>query len=213
MTAELVRFGKPQLVELERKFCDDLSLKYPGLNIINCDVRKVDFSQLGDNLVVFGNLPYVFSTDIVFHLIAHHKVVTRAVLMLQREFAERMAASPGGRTYGVLSVGCQMQADIILGPIISGDSFHPPTSVESRLVEMRMLPQPRIQISDVAWYQRVVKAAFSKRRKQLANSLKGSGMVPTDKVAVALAACSIDPTRRAETLSIQEFAALADALR
>lgn len=212
LTAELAKYEKLQLVELERKFCEELSLKYPGINIVNRDVRKVDFSELGDNLVVFGNLPYVFSTDIVFHLIAHHKVVSRAVLMLQREFAERMAAPPGGRSYGVLSVGCQMQADIILGPIISGDSFHPPTSVESRLVEMRMLAKPRIDVGDVAWYQRVVKAAFSKRRKQLANSLKGSGMVPVDKVVSALSACSIDPTRRAETLSIQEFAALADAL-
>ncbi len=141
LTAELARFGNLQLIELEKKFCDELALKFPGINIINRDVRKVDFSELGKDLVVFGNLPYVFSTDIVFHLLAHHQVVKRAVLMLQREFAERMAASPGGRTYGVLSVGCQMQADIILGPIISGDSFHPPTSVESRLVEMRMASQ------------------------------------------------------------------------
>jgi 16S rRNA (adenine1518-N6/adenine1519-N6)-dimethyltransferase len=213
MTAELAHFGRLQLVELEKKFCDDLALKYPTAKIINRDVRKVDFSELGTDLVVFGNLPYVFSTDIVFHLIANHKVVKRAVLMLQREFAERMAAPPGGRAYGVLSIGCQMQADIILGPIISGDSFHPPTSVESRLVEMRMLAKPRIELSDVVWYQRVVKAAFSKRRKQLANSLKASGMVPVDNIVPALAKCMIDPKRRAETLSLQEFAALADALK
>jgi 16S rRNA (adenine1518-N6/adenine1519-N6)-dimethyltransferase len=100
LTAELARFGKLQLVELEKKFCDELSLKYPGFNIVNRDVRKVDFRELGENLVVFGNLPYVFSTDIVFHLIAHHKVVSRAVLMLQRNLRSAWLQPWGTRGAG-----------------------------------------------------------------------------------------------------------------
>ncbi|MBX7144095.1 MAG: 16S rRNA (adenine(1518)-N(6)/adenine(1519)-N(6))-dimethyltransferase RsmA [Oligoflexia bacterium] len=212
LTTELSKYGLASVVEIEPAFCAELGRKFPGLRIINADARTFDYSSLGKDLVIFGNLPYAFSTEILFQLIAHAPAIQRAVLMLQREFAERVAASPGGRDYGVLSVNAQMSADIGLGPIVKGNSFHPPTSVDSRVIELRFLKRPRFDIPDIEWFKRVVKAAFSQRRRQLHNSLRGSSIVDPDKLDSVLAAAGIDPMRRAETLSIEEFVRLAQEL-
>lgn len=213
LTERLVVFPNFSVIEIEGQFCRDLALKYPDLKIINSDVRKVDFSDLGDDLTVFGNLPYVYSTDILFHLIRHASVISRAVLLLQKEFAERVASPPGGRSYGSLSVASQVAAKPVLGPVVPGTSFHPPTKVESRLLKLEFFKTPRYKISDPVWFTKVVRAGFLQRRKKLLNSLKASGITQGDKFAPALERAGIDPGRRAETLSIEEFIALADGLK
>lgn len=212
LTAELVKYGPLSVVEIEPNFCAELERKYPGLRVFNADARNFDYSGLGKDLLIFGNLPYAFSTEILFQLIAHAPSIRRAVLMLQREFAERVAAKPGGRDYGILSVNAQLGADISLGPIIAGNSFHPPTSVDSRLIELKFLPAPRFVLPDPDWFRRVVKASFSQRRRQLHNSLRGASIVPSELVEVALKNVGIDPMRRAETLSIEEFVRLSAEL-
>ena len=199
------------VIEIEQRFCDEL-MKMDGVTVIQSDVRLVDFSEIGEHLVVFGNLPYSFSTDIIFHLMTFASHIERAVLMLQREFAERLAAPPGGKDYGVLSISCQLSATVRLGPVIPGIAFHPPTEVESRLVELRFPSPPPYAVRDLFWLKRVVSASFIMRRKMLKNSLKGSQIVPGDVVDRALAAVGIDPKRRPETLSINEFITLAEAL-
>lgn len=205
---------RPQLtlIELEERFCAELAVKFPQAKVIQADVRRVNFNDLGSNLVVFGNLPYSLSTDIVFHLIEQAAYLDRAVLMLQREFVERMCASPGGRDYGTLSIGCQLWAELRAGPVISGDSFHPPAKVESMLVELHFSAVPRAPIDDLKFFRRVVKASFLQRRRKLINSLKGASLAPDQILNRALLECSIDAGRRAETLSISEFAALASSL-
>ena len=215
LTAALLQLVNPvrlMLVEIEPKFCAELAIRFPRARIVNADVRSVNFSDLGTDLVVFGNLPYAFSTDIVFHLIEQGAVLRRAVLLLQREFAERLAAPPGGRVYGTMSVTAQLWADIRLGPVISGQSFYPPAAVESRVVELQFLRAPRFSVPDRRWFTRVVKAAFHRRRRQLHNSLKESGAFVGVDVSALLAGCGIDGQRRAETLSIAEYAKLANAL-
>ena len=212
LTRELAKFPKLSLIEIEEKFCAELAAEFPKVKIVNRDVREVPFSDIGSDLVVFGNLPYVFSTEIVMHLVANAQVITRAVLLLQREFAERLASPPGGREYGRLSIATQLWADLELGPIIPGTSFHPPTSVQSRLVSLKFLKKPRVEIRDQVWFEKVVKAAFSKRRKKLSNSLFASGYLAKERIDAALTQAGIDPGRRAETLSISEFVALAEAL-
>ena len=213
LTNALVRFGPLTVIEIEEELCRGLSQKYPDIDIINEDVRKVDFSQIGAGLLVFGNLPYSFSTDIVFHLVDNSKSIKRAVLLLQKEFAERMAASPGGRDYGVLSISAQLWADITLGPVVPGTSFHPTAKVDSQVVQLAFLREPRIKISDIDHFKRTVKAAFFKRRKKVVNSIKTSSFFESDKIDSALSVAGIDPERRAETLSIQEFAKLAEHLK
>ena len=212
LTAHLHGFRSLTLIELEQRFCDELLKKYPSAKIISADVRTIDLGSLGDDLIVFGNLPYSFSTDIVFHLIEHGSHIRHATLLLQREFAERLAAPPGGRDYGRLSVATQMYADVTLGKIVPGSSFHPTTEVESRLVKLSFLKTPRFAIPDKAWFERVVKASFSQRRKKLLNSLKASGFFAPEQIVAALSGSGIDPNRRAETLSISEFVALSEEL-
>ena len=133
--------------------------------------------------------------------------------MLQREFAERMAAMPGGRQYGVLSISCQMWADIRLGPVIPGTAFHPPASVESRLLEMTFLPQARFAVSDQLWFKKIVRGAFLQRRKKIVNSLLAAGILSRSQIEAGLRAARIDPGVRAETVSIEQFVQLADACR
>ena len=212
LTEPLSRIGKLSVIEIEEKFCAELGGRFPGIEVVNSDVRKVNFSRFGSNLLVFGNLPYAFSTDIVFHLIDNAESISRAVLLLQKEFAERMAAAPGGRDYGVLSISCQLKADIGLGPIITGNCFHPPAGVDSRLVEMKFLSQCRYPIADMVWFKKVVRASFLQRRKKLVNSLMSSGFFSRERVDQGLTTCGIDPGRRAETLEIAEFVRMAEAL-
>lgn len=212
LTAELARFPTLTLIEIEPKFCAELGERFPGVRIINEDVRAVDFGGIGRDLVVFGNLPYAFSTDIVFHLIGAAPYLKRAVLLLQREFAERLAAAPGGRDYGLLSVSAQVWSEMRLGPIIPGTAFHPPARVESRVIELSFRREPRVPVRDPLWFKRVVSACFLKRRKKVVNSLLAAGLFQKEQILAGLAAAGVDPNRRAETMSIEEFFNLSEAL-
>lgn len=205
--------GKLTLIEIERSFCAHLASAYPQATIINQDVRTADFSAIGSGLYVFGNIPYVFSTDIVFHLVKNRASVTQAVLMVQREFAERLAASPGCRAFGSITVAVQVYADVELGPIVPGDSFHPPTEVESQVMKLTFLPQPRVSVDDPVHFERVVRCAFAQRRKKIINSIISRGIWTKEVVLPALERAGISPDVRAEQLSMQQFAALAEALQ
>lgn len=197
------------LVELQPEFCGPLREKFPEAQIINADAREFDFAALDKKVTVFGNLPYVHSTAIIFQLLSFPKVITRAVLLLQKEFSERVAASPGGRDYGVLSIMAQILCHARLGPIIEGDRFHPPTKVDSRVLEISFRELPLIPDDELIWFKKVVKAAFNQRRKMLRNSLRSSGYLGQEQIEQGLEAAKIDGSRRAETLSIDEFRELA----
>lgn len=208
LTAELAAYPDLTLIEIEPRFCAELREKFPSARIVNADVREVDLAELGGDLVIFGNLPYSFSTEIITWMLDGASRLKRAVLMLQKEFAERLAAPPGGKDYGAISVGCQLRADIRSGPIVPGNSFHPPASVESMVIELRFLGGLRHGVADPEAFRRVVKAAFMKRRKKILNSMKSSGYYSGEAIAAALEAAGIDPGRRAETLSLEEFVKL-----
>lgn len=212
LTERLVRVAPLTAIEIEEQFCRELNRKLPQVTTINEDVRLVDFSEIGTDLVVFGNLPYSLSTDILFHLMAFGSNIRRAIIMVQREFAQRMAASPGGRDYGVLSVSVQLGAKTRLGPTIPGTAFHPPTEVTSQLIELEFRAYPGVALDEVTAIKRVVAAAFSQRRKMVKNTLKASKLADGDKVELALAAAGIEGTRRAETVSIDEYIRLTRAL-
>jgi 16S rRNA (adenine1518-N6/adenine1519-N6)-dimethyltransferase len=189
LTKALSRLPRLTVIEIEPRFCEELAAKFPGITILNEDIRMVDLSEIGDRLVVFGNLPYSFSTDIVFHLVEHAPWISRAVLLLQREFAERLAAPPGGKSYGVLSISCQLSAEVRLGPVIKGDSFHPPTQVDSQIVELKFRKEPLVPQAEQFWF-----------------------LFTPQQIAEALGKADIDGGRRAETLSIAEFIRLAKVL-
>ena len=212
LTSSLVESGDLTVIEIEARFCRDLKGRYPKLNIVQADIREVDLGRYGPELAVFGNLPYAFSTEIIFHLLRHANSIRRAVLLLQKEFARRLAAQPGGREFGAITVACQLWCDVRLGPVFSGESFHPPARVDSQVLELRFLSGPRYEVKDPAWLERVVRAAFSQRRKKLINSLRASNIAPTERIEAGLRAAGLDPGARAETVSVKGYVELAEAL-
>lgn len=212
MTGELARFPNLTVIEIEPRFCEELKNRHPQIKIIQSDVRLVDFSKIGKKLLVYGNLPYSMSTEILFHLVSHGASIDRAVLLLQKEFVDRMAAPPGGREYGTLSIAVQLWANIKPGMVVDGECFHPPTKVQSRIVELKFLGKPRIDVGDTEFFRRVIKACFHKRRKILINSIEASHFFPEVDLKQVLAQAEIDPECRAETLKAEDFARLARIL-
>ena len=213
LTKSLAPFGPLTLIELEEEFCKQLAAEYPDAKIINSDVRKVDFSELGEDLTVYGNLPYVFSTDIIFHLIDNRASVSRAILLLQREFAERVASEPCRRSYGMLSVMTQLWCETRLGPIFAGDCFHPPAKVESRVLELTFSKEPRVPIEDFDWFRRIAKFSFAQKRRTIRNNLLAANIVSAEILDEILEEAAIEPKRRAETFTLEEFQKLAELLR
>jgi len=165
-------------------------------------------------LTVVGNLPYHLTSSILFEVLDQHADVLRCVFTVQKEVAERVAAGEGARSGGILTVLLGVWFDASIVRIVPARAFHPPPKVDSAVLLLEHRATPRAEVGDDAWFRKVVKAAFSQRRKTLLNSLQsdrdlGDGV----HVRAALAAAGIEPTRRAETLGVAEFARLAGALR
>jgi 16S rRNA (adenine1518-N6/adenine1519-N6)-dimethyltransferase len=159
-------------------------------------------------LIVVGNLPYQLSSRILFTMLDQRQLIARMVFLLQAEFVERLAAGPGGRDYGVLSIQAQALADIQPLFRVPAAAFHPRPAVDSMAVELRPLSEPRVAAAAKPLFSSVVRAAFQQRRKTLANALAGGGFTHARE---ALQAVGIDPRRRAETLSIDDFGRLTEA--
>jgi len=199
-------------VERDRELAPVLrSLEIPRVEVIEADAKSFDLKAIaaraGKRVVLCGNLPYHLSSPILFHLLDQRDAVRRAVLLLQREVAERVAAQPGGRDYGLLSVLVQHVAAASLGLSVPRHAFTPPPDVESCALVLEMLPAPRAEVRDEQRFRMLVKAAFSQRRKTLWNAVKN---MPGARDALQRA--GIDPQRRGETLSVEEFAAVERAL-
>jgi 16S rRNA (adenine1518-N6/adenine1519-N6)-dimethyltransferase len=211
LTRELARVAPLTVIEVEQQFCTKLKGELPNIEVIQSDVRLVNFEELGNNLLVFGNLPYSLSSEIIFHILSFHKNIKRAVFLLQKEFVERIGAPPGGKDYGALSVGCQLYAHVRFGPVFPGNLFHPPTKVESQMVELTMKEGQPGGLSDYerSVFQMVVRAAFFNRRKKIVNSMALSKFGTEAEVSSMLAAAGIDESRRAETVSLAEYVSLA----
>jgi 16S rRNA (adenine1518-N6/adenine1519-N6)-dimethyltransferase len=207
MTDPLVaRCERLTVVELDRDLAARLR-KRPELNVVEADVLTVDFAalaqQAGQKLRVVGNLPYNISTPILFHLLEQVEQVIDQHFMLQKEVVDRMAAAPGGKDYGRLSVMLQWRYDIESLIDVPPEAFDPPPRVDSAVV--RMLPLPAVAAVDPALLGELVTSAFSQRRKLLRHSLgrwleaRGYGG-------------RFDLQRRAEEVPVAEFVALATEL-
>ena len=183
---------------------------------INQDIFKVDLQKLaqGKKMVIMGNLPYNISSQVLFKLVENREVVDRAVLMFQKELAERITAKPGEKAYGRLSAVMQYCSDTRTIADVAPHLFFPKPKVESRVVEVTFFHDTPFAKKDEAFLFKVIKAAFSKRRKTLRNSLGGSEMgVSPVEASRLLDLAGIDPTRRAETLDPKEFTKLTQTIR
>jgi len=188
-----------------------------GLDLRLADARAFPYETLrplrpgpAGRVLVAGNLPYSVSKPILFRLWEARAALDTATLMLQREVAERLGARPGGRTYGGLSVLWQAWAEVTLLFTVRPGAFRPPPAVDSAVVRAAFHATPRVPVDDPAAFVRVVKAAFGQRRKTLANSLRtGFPRLGPAEIGRRLERAGVDGRRRAETLTLQEFARLA----
>jgi len=183
-------------------------------NALDLDWQAIA-AQAAAPVNVLGNLPYNISSQVFIKLIEARGAWRRATLMVQQEVAVRLMAGPGNRDYGRLSVLVQAWCSMSPGMKVGPDQFFPRPKVASQVVHLAPLAEPLLGDASrerAAWFSQVVKAAFSQRRKTLANSLAGG--LKRERVAIeaALAEAGIEPIRRAETLSIAEFAAVSRAL-
>jgi len=186
-----------------------------NVTVINQNIMKTDFKEIAgdDRLVVFGNLPYNISSQILFRLVKERAVIEKAFLMFQKELATRIIASPGGRDYSRLSAVVQYAADVGFVADINPSSFFPKPEVHSTVLRFDFLAAADMSPPMEDLLFDVIKSAFSKRRKSLKNSMVG-GELSLEKpfVIEALTRAAIVPERRAETLSVAEFKALAMAV-
>ena len=199
----------PQLVsELETQFSSDRKVQ-----IVQADILEVDFPSLlppDSRPKVVANLPYGITSPILWKLLEHTKILDTCVLMMQREVAERIVASPGGKDYGALTIGISYYADTTLIDLLTPDNFYPAPKVDSALLKLTMRDEPRVIVNDEDYFFRVVREAFRGRRKMLKNSLRR--FASANMLSNVFEELDIAPQRRAETLDIAEFAALADLL-
>jgi len=201
-------------VELDKRFLPVLEKTlgaYKNVRVIWGDVLKLDIlKEVGaQTFKVAANLPYYITTPIIFALLEQKLPLERLVVMVQKEVAERVVAKPGKKDYGVLSISMQYYTKPELAFMVPRSCFLPSPNVDSAVLVCKRRDIPPVQ-ADEAVFFKVVQAAFSMRRKMLGNSLQHMGM-SADAVRVWLERAGIDGRRRAETLSLEEFAALANA--
>ena len=162
-----------------------------------------------DTFKVCANLPYYITTPIIMYLLEQQLPLERLVVMVQKEVAERMTAGPGGREYGAISVAMQYYTEPKIAFIVKAGSFLPAPKVDSAVLVCKKRSKPPVEVPDEKTFFKVVAAAFSVRRKMLNNSLKNMGGLTGEQVKAWLDRAGIDGRRRAETLSLEEFAMLA----
>jgi len=199
----LIEIDRDLVARLEKQFSEE-----PRLSIHTGDALKVDFSEIaGDRpFRLIGNLPYNISTPLIFHVLQWHSQLVDMHFMLQKEVVDRMAAPPGSRTYGRLSVMTQFRCKVTPLFDVQPESFSPAPRVCSSIVRLEPLSEPPADAGSFKNLERVVAAAFSKRRKTLRNSLRD--LLTADQILAA----GIEPGERAEQLSLSQFAALARSL-
>ncbi len=206
------RIGEMDAVELDRDLLEPLANTCGSLGTLrihNADALKFDFRSLCDQpqcLRLVGNLPYNISTPLLFHLIEQAQIIIDMHFMLQKEVVDRMAAAPGSKTYGRLSVMLQVSCDVTPLFDIGPEAFYPPPKVDSSVVRLVPKAQPLVAKDNMPHFGKLVTAAFAQRRKTLRNNLRG--LIDTDEIE----GLGIDAGRRAETLSLDEFIALSKAL-
>ncbi len=205
----LAAAGELAVVELDRDLIEPLQARCAEsgkLVVYNADALSFDFCKLAQDgpLRVIGNLPYNISTPLLFHLLERHHCIKDMHFMLQKEVVERMAASPGSRQYGRLSIMLQYRCRVTPLFSIGPEAFDPPPKVESAFVRLEPFARPPVHVADEVVFEKLVKQAFSQRRKTLRNTLRD--MVDASTITTL----GIDPSARAEMLAIQDFARLAN---
>ena len=190
---------------------------FTNVSIIEEDILDIDIDALsedaGGNIIVMGNLPYNISSQILVRLIHSRENVSRAVLMLQKELSQRITAQAGCKDYGRLSVMLSYCSDIRKLIDVKASVFYPRPKVDSEILELKFIKEIQDQAADELFFFKVIKAGFGNRRKTLKNALNASELnIGADAATRVLEESGIDPIRRAETLTVEEFVKLSNNL-
>lgn len=221
LTEALLQRGAAVLaVELDRELAAALAEglgSHPALSVQVADALRFDFAaELGDHpdrgrIRVVGNIPYYITTPLILRLLRYRGLFAALYLTVQREVAERITAGPCSKAYGALTLACQYWAEARGILAVPRAAFYPMPEVDSTLVRFDLLQMPRVSTASPAQLFGVIRAAFGQRRKTLRNALRNAGW-PMGALEAALAACSVSGERRGESLTLEEFARLSDAL-
>ena len=220
LIAEKVR--KVIALEIDPRMVGILRERLAGYNqvdVIKGDVLKYDFSSVGHELLsrkikVIGNIPYNISSQILFHLLAYRQHISSMILMFQKELADRLIASPGTKEYGIPTVLVSMYTECFREMVIPRSCFYPEPKVTSTVMKIIIREKPLMDLNDHDFFVKIVKIAFSKRRKTLLNNLRSSPLLgySETEVVTALKESGIDGMRRGETLTAEQLGKLSNAL-
>ncbi len=223
LTKRLCQTGKKVVsVEIDKRLIPVLDFtlsEFDNVKIIEKDILKTDVKALieeefdGKKISVAANLPYYITTPIITKLIEEKLPIKNIVVMVQKEVAERIAAKPGKKDYGAISVLCQYYTNPRLVTIVPKGSFYPAPKVDSAVLCMEVQDKPNVDVLDEKLFFKVVKAAFAQRRKTLLNCLSSGFSCGKDALSELLVSVGIEPTVRGEKLGLSEFAKIADALK
>lgn len=215
--------GRVTAVEIDNRLIPilrDVLADTPNVHVEHGDVLKLNLEELiakqfaGLNGVsVVANLPYYVTTPILMKLLEEKLPLQHIVVMIQKEVAERMAAKPGGKEYGSLSIAVQYYSEPELVCIVPHTVFIPQPNVDSAVIKLKVRDKPPVDVADEGHFFRTVQACFAQRRKTIANNLTTYvGKAHRESLGPLLQSCGIDPSRRGETLSLAEYAVLSRAL-
>ncbi|RSK56856.1 16S rRNA (adenine(1518)-N(6)/adenine(1519)-N(6))-dimethyltransferase RsmA [Bacillus canaveralius] len=226
LTEQLARNSKKVVaLEIDQRLLPilkDTLGPYPNTKIIHGDVLKADVSKIineefaGINdITVVANLPYYVTTPIIMKLLEEHLPIRGIVVMLQKEVADRISANPGSKDYGSLSIAVQYYTEAETVMVVPKTVFVPQPNVDSAVIRLTKRDKPAVSVIEEEFFFLVTRASFAQRRKTILNNLTSqlpNGKEMKDEIVAALHEADIDPGRRGETLSIEEFAHLSNLL-
>lgn len=222
LTNELAKQAKKVVaLEIDERLipilADTLS-EYDNVTVINRDIMKTDISDLietefnGERISIAANLPYYITTPIITRVLESKLPIDNFVVMVQKEVATRLCAKPGTKDYGAISVLCEYYTEPEIICSVPAELFVPTPKVDSAVLRMKFRAKPAVSVRDEKMFFRTVKASFSQRRKTLLNCLASNFPRSREELTQITESVGIDPKRRGETLSLEEFASLSDAL-
>jgi 16S rRNA (adenine1518-N6/adenine1519-N6)-dimethyltransferase len=222
LTTELCSLAdKVVAVELDKRLLpvlEETLSEHDNVKIVNDDILKIDLHKLieeefqGMDVVVCANLPYYITSPVIMKLLEDRLPICAITVMVQKEAAQRICAEVGSRASGAVTVSVNYYAEPEMLFSVSAGSFMPAPKVDSAVLRLNILKEPPVKVDDEKKFFKVVKAAFSQRRKTLLNCLSANFPIPKDEISTLLESIGIAPSRRGETLSLKEFANIADTL-
>ena len=210
-----IEIDKTAIPILENNLCDFDNIKIINDDVLKCDLKKIIEDEFGGGRVtIAANLPYYITTPIIMHILESRIDAKNLCIMIQKEVAERIAAKEGTKDYGALSVAVNYYAIPRMICTVPPSSFIPMPKVSSAVISLDIRKEPPVAVNSEKGFFKLVKAAFAQRRKTLLNALANSSAIPMSKEEISnvLIECGIDEKRRGETLTLQDFADIANRI-